>query len=311
MIPYKDITITERDWKLIRFLGEYRVIAVDDVGKIYGTERYHELRLTVLKKAKLINRKNSYVYLTQASRNLLKQQNLPCNELNSLKQSASRYPRIARLSLDMEGSEWDFIPSWRYKGNTMGDRTARFYGIITNSQKTYAVYNIGKKPQEKSLMHLKNEMETLPMRFDITRAVIFAETASAMKAYGEESLGLMEQLLLPYNDRSLQLLKAAAKENLIKKAAQMTYKHGGPPEWRGADYTVDDGKQVAVLILHDIEKISRLNDYAELIQYRRLKKRNNIEILCLTEQEKYYKDKYPYFQIKTIDLDRLLAVEKS
>ena len=106
MIPYKDITITERDWKLIRFLGEYRVIAVDDVGKIYGTERYHELRLTALKKAKLINRKNSYVYLTQASRNLLKQQNLPCNELNSLKQSESRYPRIARLSLDMEGSEY-------------------------------------------------------------------------------------------------------------------------------------------------------------------------------------------------------------
>lgn len=153
-------------------------------------------------------------------------------------------------------------------------------------------------------------METLPMRFDITRAVIFAETASAMKAYGEESLGLMEQLLLPYNDRSLQLLKAAAKENLIKKAAQMTYKHGGHRNG-GADYTVDDGKQVAVLILHDIEKISRLNDYAELIQYRRLKKRNNIEILCLTEQEKYYKDKYPYFQIKTIDLDKLLAVEKS
>ena len=203
------------------------------------------------------------------------------------------------------------IPSWRYKGNTMGDRTARFYGIITNSQKRYAVYNICKKPQEKSLIHLKNEMETLPMRFDITRAVIFAETASAMKAYGEESLGLMEQLLLPYNDRNLQLLKAAAKENLIKKAAQLTYTHGGPPEWRGADYTVDDGKQVAVLILHDIEKISRLNDYAELIQYRRLKKRNNIEILCLTEQEKYYKDKYPYFQIKTIDLDKLLAVEKS
>jgi len=306
VIVYKNIKITDRDWELLKFLGEYRLITIAEVGKLFGTEKYHQDRVTVLKKAGLVCRNKNSIYLSRAGRELLKQRGIPCYYVSEPKVMVSRYSRIANFVLDIAGSDWKFTPSWRYKEDIRANRSARLYGVIENGSKTYAVYNIGKEPQKKSLYNLKRELEQLPAKYGITRAVIFAESDKAIEAYGEESLGLSEQLLLLYGDTNLALLRAAAKENLIKKAAQLLFEHGGPPEWKGADYTVDNDRQAVVLIFNDIEKIARLNEYAELLTYRRIRVQNNVVIVCLKDREEYYREKYPMFEVMAVEIEVLI-----
>jgi len=304
----KKIRITSRDWELLKYLAEYAVVSVDTVGKIFGTEKYHEDRITELKKAKLISRKKNLVYLTKAGRELLEQNNFPCRALPDSISRETRYPKVADFAVKISGSNWDFIPSWRYKEERGGLslRGARLYGVISNKEVEYAVYNIGKEPRDKSLRNLKQEIMNLPVTLGLNRAVIFAESEEAMQDYGEEPMGLMEQWLLLYNDVNLALLKRAASENLIKKAAQMLFEHGGPPEWKGADYTVDNGRQAVVLIFNDVEKIARLNEYAELLAYRRIRSQGNVVIVCLKDREEYYRQKYPRFEVMAVDAERLI-----
>lgn len=302
------IKITDRDWELLKFLGEYRIVSVDTVGKLFKTEKYHQDRLTALRKARLISRHKNLVSLAKRGRELLQERNLPCNPVGDSKAAENRYPRIADFALKIADSNWVFIPSWRYKEERgkLSLRGARLYGVISNKEVEYAVYNIGKEPRDKSLRNLKQEIMNLPVTLGLRRAVIFAESEKAMQDYGEEPMGLMEQWLLLYNDINLALLKRAASENLIKKAAQMLFEHGGPPEWKGADYTVDNGRQAVVLIFNDVEKIARLNEYAELLAYRRIRSQGNVVIVCLKDREEYYRQKYPRFEVMAVDAERLI-----
>jgi hypothetical protein len=300
------VRITERDFDLLKHLGEYCAATVDSVGKIYGTCKYHQTRITVLDRAGYIRRKNNLVYLGEAGKRYLEEQGLEWRSLPTAKSLKQRNPRISSVAIEFTGSKWQFIPSWEIKKDKeqaiMG---GRLLGIL-KGRSEYAVYNIGTKPPEKSLYNLKREMEKLPVMYGIKRAVIFYESGAAKEAYGEEALGLEEQLLLPYNADGINLMRAYGEEDLIKKAAQIAYAHGGPPQWPAADYTVDNGRQAVVLVLNDIEKRARLSAYYEMTMVR-YTQRQPIAVICLEGEESFYAEKYPGSEIKAIDLGRLTS----
>jgi hypothetical protein len=70
---------------------------------------------------------------------------------------------------------------------------------------------------------------------------------------------------------------------------------------------VDNGRQAVVLIFNDIEKIARLNEYAELLTYRRIRTQNNVVIVCLKEREEYYREKYPMFEVMAVKAEKLIG----
>jgi energy-coupling factor transport system ATP-binding protein len=146
------------------------------------------------------------------------------------------------------------------------------------------------------------QIKELHRRYGMTIILV----SHSMKAYGEESLGLAEQLLLPYNRTSIALIRALGSENIIKKATQLIFRHGGPPQWTVADYTVDNNKQAIVLILNDIEKRVCISEYYEFAQYRYTTK-NDTVIICLDVQKQFYAQKYPDCQVATVTLDRLIG----
>lgn len=305
MAKKRSVRITERDFELLKFLGEFCAVSVSDVGRLYNTKTYHETRLVVLGTANLIRRKDNLVYLGEEGKRYLKLQGLSYRRAPSARITKQRNPRVAKLYLDFAGSDWTFIPSWQYKQEVTSHKGERYYGVLEGS-KTYALYNIGMHPHGKSIYNLKREIEKLPSKFGINRVIIFAESPTAMKAYGEESLGLAEQLLLPYNRTSIALIRALGSENIIKKATQLIFRHGGPPQWTVADYTVDNNKQAIVLILNDIEKRVCISEYYEFAQYRYTTK-NDTVIICLDVQKQFYAQKYPDCQVATVTLDRLIG----
>jgi hypothetical protein len=299
------IRITERDFELLKLLGEYCAATVDSVGKLYGTGRYHEIRIGVLDREGYVRRKNNLVYLGEAGKRYLAECGIQCRSLPTSARVKERNPKIARVYLDFAGSEWRFVPSWDIKGGAQANKADRLLGVLEGRSK-YAVYDIGKRPQEKSLYSLKREMEKLPATYGINRALIFYESEGARDAYGEERLGLKEQLLLPRNETSIALMRAYGEEDLIKKAAQLTFEHGGPAKWSSADFTVDNGTQAIVLVLNDIEKKVKLRQYYEMTQYR-LTDRQSIAIICLEGQEKEYAEQFPECEIRTVKAEELIG----
>jgi hypothetical protein len=299
------IRITERDFELLKLLGECCAATIDSVGKLYGTRSYHETRITALDREGYVRRKNNLVYLGEAGKRYLAERGIQYRSLPTSARVKERNPKIARVHLDFASSSWRFVSSWDVKGSVQANKADRLLGVLEGRSK-YAVYDIGKRPQEKSLYNLKREMEKLPATYRVNRALIFYESDRAKEVYGEERLGLKEQLLLPYDETSIALMRAYGEEDLIKKAAQLTFEHGGPAKWSSADFTVDNGKQAIVLVLNDIEKKAKLRQYYEMTQYR-LTDRQSIAIICLEGQEKEYAEQFPGCEIRTVKAEELIS----
>lgn len=299
------IKITERDEELLKMLGRFCALTTTEAGRIYNTKKYHQSRITALSKKKFVRRGKNIIYLGEAGKRYLEKKGEVYRQVPSVKLAKERYTKIAAIYLDFAGSAWDFIPSWEFKQGTMSYRGDRLYGVLEGRSR-YAVYNIGERPRKESLYAIKREMEKLPIAYEISRVVIFYESEVAKEAYVDEILGLDEQLLLPYNEAGIALMQAYGRENLIKKAAQLTFEHGGPPKWSSADFTVDNGKQAIVLVLNDVEKKAKIKQYYELTQYR-LTDRRPIAIICLEEQAEEYAEQFPECEIRTVKVEDLIG----
>ena len=123
--------------------------------------------------------------------------------------------------------------------------------------------------------------------------------------YGTEANSLQEQLILPYTQQGLTLIKKHGEENLIKKAANIVYDGLLRPQWKNADYTVEDGKQAVILVLNDIQKRALLNSYLKNQEFTYTAK-DQIVIICLEEHAQLYKKEYPSCEIETVSMDEII-----
>lgn len=75
--------------------------------------------------------------------------------------------------------------------------------------------------------------------------------------------------------------------------------------WKYANYQLDTGEMIVVLINNDIEKLVRIKQYLEVNKYNRSNK-NNIIAVCLKEQEQSLKNELTGVEIKTIGISELI-----
>lgn len=301
----KTIELTERDIELLKELAEHIVISIGNVGKIYQTDRYHELRLKDLSDTKYVKRKDGYVYLGTKGKEYLKSQGIKVPTLTSRKDGFwERTKHISDLYYDFKSSPWVFIDGKEIKKQYKTiDRGSMFLGLITGRTQ-YMIYFLSKRYDKKQITTLKNEISKL-YKYGIYRVVIFYRDKEERERYGSEALGIKEQLALPYPG-GLELLKKHGEKDIVKAAAEKVYSELKEASWKEADFEAE-GKQIMVLILNDIEKRAKIRNYIEMSRYR-YTSRQDIEILCLKEQEETFKKEFPECSIKTISMEEVLEL---
>jgi len=294
----KNIELTERDVKLLKDLAELSVIKVENVNKIYESNAYYLKRLLDLKKAHYVRRLKGYVMLGVNGMKYAKEQGWKVKHAPSEHGQKERVQKISDLYYDFKGSEWTFIDSRKVKEQKKTlDRGSNFLGLLVGRTE-YAIYNIGKRPDEKKITLIKKEQEKLH-RIGIYRTIVFYEDPQAREMYGTEGIGLKEQLLLPY-PYGIELVKKHGERDLVEEAAVKVYGDSlKEPDWKEADYTVNN-KQIMVLVMNDVEKIAKIKNYFELAQYR-YTRTEEIEILCLEEQEEMFREMFPQCSIRTVE----------
>ncbi|SHF87951.1 hypothetical protein SAMN02746089_02708 [Caldanaerobius fijiensis DSM 17918] len=286
--------LTERDMKLLEHLKRYGVITKEGAGALYGTEKYHDTRLTELYRAGYVKRKYGIVYLGKKGKEVVGEgKKLPTDKMMK-----RRAIRISEMAAYFEGSAWTFVPSWEVKRREGEiDRGGRFLGLL-EGRTEYMVYDVGEKPNEVTIKRMKDEMRKL-YKVGVYRAVVFYGSGEAREKYGTEGLGLTEQLALPYPE-GIELLRKHGERDIVKEAARKAFGEVREPEWSEADCTAE-GKQVVVLVLNDIEKRAKLKNYFELAKYRHTKVQEVI-IVCLKEQEETFRKEYPMCEIRTVEI---------
>ena len=129
-----------------------------------------------------------------------------------------------------------------------------------------------------------------------------------MDMYEIEAHGLSEQLLLPWNDLGIGLLKQHIKENLCYKAAVLALKKVNPSQWALADYSDEEGNSVIVVVLNDIEKRAKLHGYYYMSQHRHTSTQQVI-LICLESQVSLFTQEYPKARILSVPEVKLLEKE--
>lgn len=299
------VQLTERDMNLLKYIAEYGVISIKTAGDIYQTKSYHDNRIALLSSAGYVNRSNG-IKLASKGRKVLKELGV---EIRHVPRKASHQQRAARMSelgTVFKDSGVDFIPSWQAKELYNLRANSKAYGVLRNDIITM-IYGISENTQPKSIKHIKTEISEL-QEYGISRAVILAESKKAMDMYEIEAHGLSEQLLLPWNDLGIGLLKQHIKANLCYKAAVLALKKVNPSQWALADYSDEAGNSVIVVVLNDIEKRAKLHGYYYMSQHRHTSTQQVI-LICLESQVSLFTQEYPKARILSVPEVKLLQKE--
>jgi hypothetical protein len=299
------IELTERDIELLKILSEHVAVRIDNVGRLYQTERYHDLRLQKLSKAKYIKRDYGYVFLGIEGERYLKSIGItPKAKPPSKSNYLERVKQRSDLYFDFLGSPWRFIDGRELKKQYGSiDRSSMFIGLLSGWTE-YMVYFLTKYYDKKQIENMKHEISNL-YRLGIYRAVIFYRDRKERERYRDETLGIKEQLLLPYSV-GVELLKKHGEKDIVRAAVERVYGELREPAWKEADFEAE-GKQIMVLILNDIEKKAKIRNYLELTAFRHTG-RQKIEILCLEEQEEVFREEFPECSIRTISTEEVLRL---
>lgn len=140
------INLTEKDIKLITFLGKYKIIKSVDSKKIYNSKGYYLKRLKVLEKEGYIKREDYYyIKLDVKGKKLVRKLGYSYNESCRNKEYKNRMKGISKIAAITLNNNVKFIPSWSLKNNEIFTETSRRYiGEGRYKNRKYLVYYIDK-----------------------------------------------------------------------------------------------------------------------------------------------------------------------
>lgn len=144
------------------------------------------------------------------------------------------------------------------------------------------------------------QIEDISRRID--RVIVLTGDGLTMHLYKSkiESLGIKEQLIMPFTDKGIELIKELGKRNVKEEAIKYIYGNEyEKPDWKYADYTVENGKQAIVLINNDGERIVKIKQDQQVNQYNYSRK-SSLVIICLKNQLSAFKKEFPEIEIVII-----------
>lgn len=303
------VYIQERDELLLKMMGKYGTLNNKTITRIYDNKKvYPRHRKKTLSDAKYIIKTNRYAYLGKKGREYLN-----CVGVQGLKQisgfqsAKKRLCKISEILVPLEGI-YNCSPSWYLKdAKQLCDRGLLFYGKIRNRNTgdEYYIYNAGKMSATKDvnkalnlkksyIRHIKEEIVQNAL-IRMNRVIILAEDGLTIRIYKKmlDSLKMKEQLIMPFTDQGIDLLKELGKRNIKKEAIEYLYgKNYRKPDWIYADFATPENKQGIVLINNDGEKIVKIQQNQMVNQYNYSKK-NSLVIICLENQVPSFQKEFP------------------
>lgn len=300
--------LMERDIKLMKTLGKYGVLNKKTEDKLFKTKnyisgRYTRRRLKKLRDNGYICKNNTITYLSARGKTYLESCGIEVKQIPGEKKSRYRLAKIAQVMIELE-SVYECIPSWKIK-EAGADKGKLYYGKIINKidGSEYYIYNIGKLVSEKlSAEKLKlrqvnstqNEIVQFARNGIIKNVIILVENGDSMNLYKQsmKSLEVNGQLLIPFNDFGMEMLRVYGSENINEKIMRKLYgTEYKVADWKYADYSLENNKQVIILVNNDAEKILKVKQYIKINEYN-LSRREPLLIICLDEQVESFKEEF-------------------
>lgn len=278
--------LTERDIKLMYFLGRYKQIKAIDCKKIYKSKDYYLKRLKALEKAKYIKREKRYIKIDIEGRKLLNKLGVKNYNLCRNKDYQERIKDIRKIATLALEDEIEFIPSWELKESEVYTNFGRKYiGELKYMNRKYITYYISNKNNP---LYAKQVVTDIERMFTYKNVMIFLENFNLINkrngyfVIGDKSVTIINPT--EENLNMMQLLKVIDIYDVIQKIYKG--KEVLLSNWDKADYVTDDKQYIVSMPFIDTKKLHKLN-----VAYKDNKEENNkIDILTLKENKKKIKE---------------------
>lgn len=284
--------ITSRDIAVLEFISKTGAATTQQIQQLFQCSWYHYKRLKILEERGYIFRKGRHLFITKKGANLI---GCTLPRLRT-KGRIEEGTRLSDLILELTGS-FEFLSSREAKSLFGLNRASLLDGLLLNNGKHYAVYLLSTDPRSRTVQSVKHEISKHAVSTNLQRAVVFAPTPKAMKAFGTDDCGAYELLLLPFPSGA-RLLSDMSQPEVREYIADLL-PGAQPVNSPFADYLAGD-VYISVLALNDLVRRARLLDY-----FSWNVEKKPVVIVCLEDQLSLFKSLYPKAEF-TVLPDRLL-----
>ncbi len=254
--------LTERDYSLLELISKSGAVSNEQVKQLYGSpNKYHIKRLDKLSSEGYISRKNGFVTLKIKGLKAVGINSKPKKPKDFIVQKKAE---MAELFFRMEG--WDIVFAKEFKEKTGFYKGARIEAVISTDDYTFGIYHLHSKiPKANTLTVYLNEINSLPQKTYVDRAVIFCHPECAdiiINRLDKPTVG--ELLLLPY-PRGMRLIENRYNdyfESILREKYPGIKK--GTSSMNFADYTwstPDGSYYISDLLTGDAIKYHHLDNF--------------------------------------------------
>lgn len=293
--------LTERDLIFLELLCRSSVISTEQAGKIYGTNSYHQIRLSELASRGLIKREWGYVKPTGKCFKIFGIEPVYLKE----EQKWKIQQLIDALDVYLNLSNWNFYFRREVKQkNTRVPQVSRLAGIAERDSIKYAVYIIpNKQITKRGLYALQNDIKSI-ISAGYEDIVIFYKHEEITPYLQENTCGSQSYLLLPFTKYGISVFDNRQEiYEYIEKTATEKFNNCERTEYQIYDYKAGD-KYIMVLVDNDIIKYKLLEIYS-----KRYPKEDQI-VICARDQKPLLKYLEEYITIKILETDKITEILK-
>ena len=288
-----EMKLTERDYTLLNLISKTGAVNREQVHNVYGKNLsyYHLKRLKLLSKKGYVKRKKGYVLLRPKGFRAIGVRSRPLEKKDFV---IKKKAQIAELYFSLEG--WEIIFGAEYKSRYELYRGSRLEAVISNPLYEFAVYHLTSiSPKANTTSRYLNEINVLPLKAGIDRAVIFCHPKCAEIILSKiDKPTIKELLLLPYPD-GITLLKGRYNDYFfdeILSEGLPGIKRDNSLRFTDYTWTAKNGVYyISDLSTNDAIRMHYLDSY--LSNKLVMKTKKKIAILCTHKKYPHIRKKYP------------------
>jgi len=288
---------TEEEIALIKFIGKYQYITMNDTKYFFSSSQYYKKRITNLIKNKYIRRTNKYLVLAKNGIQYLKSINETCNKLNRNQEYLSRLLFLSNFAAFYHNCELiSFIPSFDIKNHEYLTITSRRYiGLLSVNGTTYLTYRITKKNDNKYIGSVVYDIEK---EENYRNFIIFVDDISQVKledfTFGYNQVLIVEDNM--ENRESLKYLNSVNWSLIVNKE----YKYPGLSQFNYCDYIDIKNRFISFFYFLDTEKINRI------WLFMRESKEKKVEIICTKELKEIIQRILPKAKYNVLNFEKYI-----
>lgn len=258
MIIIKNIfPINEDEINLVKFIGRYQYLSIQDIKFFFKDTSYYKKRITRLVKNNIIRRYKKHLVLAENGKNFLELLGQNTVRLRYQEKYADRLKYISHLAAFYNQEKFiNFTPSFEFKDKTVFTESSRKYiGILKIFGTNYLTYHIAEKHNTKYINSIYYDLQKETKYKNI---IILIDDISRINLTGF-IFGLNSVLICEDNDTSLAELKFLQQIDWNKVIYKLYGNKIHLSEYNFCDYTDNKDKYISTFNFIDTEKINRIN----------------------------------------------------